>query len=385
MQHVIAYASRGLSKSEKNYPAHKLEFLALKWAVAEKFHDYLYNKKFTVITDNNPLTYVLTSAKLDATGHRWVAALAAFDFDIRYRPGRNAADADQLSRLPGIQEQDVISTDAIKAICQIQPVPLIETLALSHDVLEPLHHIQQIHPIDVRAAQHEDPIIADWIYFVRRQHMPTSHDLPPSQETTLFRKNFQKFKLKDDVLFRQILIDNNTVDQLVIPPSLVAEVLCYSHDKMGHPGRDNTSSFIRDRFFWPGMSYHIDKWIKGCKSCLLRKTPTHDRAPLTSITTTQPLELVCMDYLKLEMSKGGYQYVLVITDHFTRYALAIPTKNTTARTTAEAFFNNFVVHYGFPKRIHSDQGANFESNLIRELCSITGMAKSRNDPIPSNG
>ena len=379
-QHVIAYASRGLSKSEKNYPAHKLEFLALKWAVTEKFHDYLYNKKFTVITDNNPLTYVLTSAKLDATGHRWVAALAAFDFDIRYRPGRNAADADQLSRLPGIQEQDVISTDAIKAICQIQPVPLIETLALSYDVLEPLHHIQQIHPIDVRAAQHEDPIIADWIYFVRRQHMPTSHDLPPSQETTLFRKNFQKFKLKDDVLFRQILIDNDTVDQLVIPPSLVAEVLCYSHDKMGHPGRDKTSSFIRDRFFWPGMSYDIDNWIKGCKSCLLRKTPTHDRAPLTSITTTQPLELVCMDYLKLEMSKGGYQYVLVITDHFTRYALAIPTKNTTARTTAEAFFNNFVVHYGFPKRIHSDQGANFESNLIRELCNITGMTKSRTSP-----
>ena len=128
------------------------------------------------------------------------------------------------------------------------------------------------------------------------------------------------------------------------------------------------------------MSYDIDRWIKGCKSCLLRKTPTHDRAPLTSITTTQPLELVCMDYLKLEMSKGGYQYILVITDHFTRYALAIPTKNMTARTTAEAFFNNFVVHYGFPRRIHSDQGANFESKLIRELCSITGMTKSRTTP-----
>ena len=364
-QHVIAYASRGLSKSEKNYPAHKLEFLALKWAVTEKFHDYLYNKKFTVITDNNPLTYVLTSAKLDATGHRWVAALAAFDFDIRYRPGRNAADADQLSRLPGIQEQDVISTDAIKAICQIQPVPLIETLAFSHDVLEPLHHTQQIHPIDVRAAQHEDPIIADWIYFVQRQHMPRNHELPTSQESTIFRKNFQKFKMKNDILYRQISLDDGTVDQLVIPPSLVAEVLRHSHDRMGHPGRDKTSSFIRDRFFWPGMSYDIDRWIKGCKSCLLRKTPTHDRAPLTSITTTQPLELVCMDYLKLEMSKGGYQYILVITDHFTRYALAIPTKNMTARTTAEAFFNNFVVHYGFPRRIHSDQGANFESKLIQ--------------------
>ena len=87
-----------------------------------------------------------------------------------------------------------------------------------------------------------------------------------------------------------------------------------------------------------------------------------------------------MDFLQLETSKGGYQYVLVITDHFTRYALAIPTKNTTARTTAEIFFNHFIVHYGIPKRIHSDQGANFESKLMAELCKITGMEKSRTTP-----
>ncbi len=72
---VVAYSSRSLKPSEKNYPAHKLEFLALKWAVSEKLHDYLYGTQFTVVTDNNPLTYILTTAKLDATGHRWVAPL----------------------------------------------------------------------------------------------------------------------------------------------------------------------------------------------------------------------------------------------------------------------------------------------------------------------
>lgn len=97
---VIAYASRGLSKSEANYPAHKREFLALKWAVTDKFHDYLYGSKFVVVTDNNPLTYVLKSAKVDATGYRWLAALAAYDFSLRYRPGVNMTDADALSRLP---------------------------------------------------------------------------------------------------------------------------------------------------------------------------------------------------------------------------------------------------------------------------------------------
>lgn len=95
---VIAYASRGLSKSEKNYPTHKLEYLALKWAVCDKFNDYLYGSEFVVLTDNNPLTYVLTSAKLDAAGHRWLVALSTYNFSIKYRAGLANKDADGLSR-----------------------------------------------------------------------------------------------------------------------------------------------------------------------------------------------------------------------------------------------------------------------------------------------
>ena len=81
--------------------AGKLEFLALKWAITEKFRDYLfYATSFTVYTDNNALTYVLSSAKLSAVGHRWVAELADFNFDIKYRPGKLNIDADVLSHLP---------------------------------------------------------------------------------------------------------------------------------------------------------------------------------------------------------------------------------------------------------------------------------------------
>ena len=99
VEKVIAYASRGLRPSERKYPAHKLEFLALKWAVTDKFHDYLMGNSFEVVTDSNPLTYVLSSAKLDATGHRWVSALANYNFTIRYRSGKQNQDADALSRL----------------------------------------------------------------------------------------------------------------------------------------------------------------------------------------------------------------------------------------------------------------------------------------------
>ena len=97
---VIAYASRTLSKSEKNYDAHKLEFLALKWSVTERFHEYLYGGKFEVYTDNNPLTYILTTAKLDAMGQRWVASLASYNFMIFYRSRKLNVEADALSRIP---------------------------------------------------------------------------------------------------------------------------------------------------------------------------------------------------------------------------------------------------------------------------------------------
>ena len=96
----VAYASQGLRPTEKNmenYSSMQLEFLALKWAMAEKFKDYLLGHHCTVYTDNNPLSY-LNSAKLGATEQRWVSQLAIFDFEIKYRPGRVNGNADSLSR-----------------------------------------------------------------------------------------------------------------------------------------------------------------------------------------------------------------------------------------------------------------------------------------------
>lgn len=96
----VAYASRALTQSKRNMPNHssmRLEFLALKWAMTEKFRDYLLGQKCVVWTDNNPLSH-LNTAKLGATEQRWAAQLAAFDFTIRYRSGRSNVNADSLSR-----------------------------------------------------------------------------------------------------------------------------------------------------------------------------------------------------------------------------------------------------------------------------------------------
>ena len=95
--HPVAYASRALHGSQKNYHSSKLEFLTLKWAIMEQFREYLMYKPFTVRTDNNPLTYIMTTPNLHAMGHQWVNALAGFDFKIEYLKGTDNKVTDVLS------------------------------------------------------------------------------------------------------------------------------------------------------------------------------------------------------------------------------------------------------------------------------------------------
>lgn len=370
---VIQFGSRGLTKSEENYPAHKLEFLALKWAIVDKFHDYLYGHQFKVMTDNNPLTYVLTTAKLDATGHRWLAALAAYEFEILYRPGKSNADADAMSRLPiGIDK------DSVKAICNsIQPL-LVDTVAITPEAVDIAGidmHTDVSKDIDWELAQSSDPELQLWIKLVKSGQRPKKGQVPSSP----IQRQYEHLKLINNVLHRKIIIDGEERYQLVLPTKHVPVVLGLLHDDMGHPGRDRTVSLVRDRFYWPGMTKDIENWVQHCERCLKRKK-TSDTAPLVNIQSTYPLELICIDYLSLEPSKGGHQDILVVTDHFTRYAQAYPTKNQTARTTAETLLNSFIANYGFPSCIHSDQGPAFESKLIKELCKLTGIKKSRTTP-----
>ncbi len=408
-ERVIAYASRGLRPSEKNYPAHKLEFLALKWSVTEKLKDYLYGNSFSVVTDNNPLTYVLTTAKLDATGHRWLAALASFDFSIRYRPGVSNANADLLSRLPrtlkeheteGTEPQESddvraqpmenqnsgemqeVTKESIAAICRsMVPTPIIEMLSCSAQTLDTDlsadEELISTNPRDMRLAQRRDPVLQKLLPLVNQRTRPTQNQLPPGRESLQFIQEFPRLTVSRGVLYRKIQIEGGEEKmQLVLPREFRSTALSGLHNDVGHLGRDKTLNLVRARFFWPGMSKDVEEWIRNCDRCIRRKTPTNQRAPLVNIKTTQPLEMVSLDFLSLETSRGGYANILVITDHFTRYAQAVPTRTQTAKATAEALVNHFILHYGLPKRLHSDKGANFMGQLISEMCKVLGIEKS---------
>ena len=174
---VISYASRGLRGSERNYPSSKLEFLALKWAITEKLHDYLYGTKFTVVTDNNPLTYALTKAKLDATGHIWLSSLASYDFNIIYKPGSSNVDADILSRHPSNQQTAEIPSESVKVLCVcVVSTPIHSVLSI--DVLEatefPGEPIPQVDMREIRKQQYSDSLLGFWVRLVRDRKQPDS-------------------------------------------------------------------------------------------------------------------------------------------------------------------------------------------------------------------
>ena len=173
--HVIAYASRCLKPSEVNYSAYKREYLALKWAVTDKFHDYLYGAHFEVWTDNNPLTYVLTSAKLDATGHRWLAKLASFDFSIKYKSGKTNTDADSLSRIPET------CAEITKAICNASELEtdFVSCMSMSPDVVSEFESCSDVvEQLDISQLQLDDPDIAKIIEWERCGHIPSKEGQP---------------------------------------------------------------------------------------------------------------------------------------------------------------------------------------------------------------
>ena len=136
--HPIAFTSQALTETEQQYHSNKQEFLVLKWAVTEQFHEYLspYGKnrnKFVVQTDNNPLTYIFSSACLDAAGHRWVANLADYNFSLEYQRGRDNTVTDFLSRMEDrLSDEEVneqiakIPEEGVRAVLDNARIPIMD-------------------------------------------------------------------------------------------------------------------------------------------------------------------------------------------------------------------------------------------------------------------
>ena len=218
---VIGYGSRTLTPAERNYNLHsgKLEFLALKWAVCEKFRDYLfYAPHFTIYTDNNPLTYVMSTAKLNAVGHRWVGELSDFRFNIKYRPGKINIDADTLSRIPldmnsyvetcteELSQEVLHATwDGSQAAKRKEVAWIVALYASSLDVIpQPRMTLPEISHDELAKAQREDPAIGEVIRLKETNAVLT--DATRKSVRGLTRKilhEWNQLHLEDEILYRR--------------------------------------------------------------------------------------------------------------------------------------------------------------------------------------
>ena len=172
--HPITYASRVMNETEQRYHSNKQEFLALKWAVTEQFHEYLlpYGKnrnEFVVCTDNNPLTYIFSSANLDAAGQRWVARLTSYNFSLEYQKGTNNTVADFLSRmnerLPEEEVQEYLNQipyPGVKAVLDNAIMPIEECAEQGVGPTPDCQEGSQEVTVEARPARLATTNVTDW-------------------------------------------------------------------------------------------------------------------------------------------------------------------------------------------------------------------------------
>ena len=385
---VIAYASRRLKKHErcmKNFSSMKLELMAMTWAITKKFKDYLYGSKFTVLTDNNPLTHVM-SAKRTVAEMGWLAELADFDFDIKYRTGKSNVSADVLSRHP-VDDATELPSEEISVILdgerQCCSIPdewlVVGSCALANEVLlagptmvneTASSYLPSYMPDDICQLQENDIHISRVLHFVKDGRKPGYAEV--KRDSLCVRRMLRKFSqmhLVDGILFRKYLDNGEEVTQLVIPESLKSLVLQQLHDAAGHQGKEHTGALVRSRCYWPSMYQDITKWCEDCSRCFTAKEQFPKvKARMYHLTANQPCDILAVDFTLLEKSTSGLENVLVITDIFSKYTIAVPTKDQKAKTVARVLVNEWFLRLGIPRRLHSDQGRSFENKVNFAQC-----------------
>ena len=183
----------------------------------------------------------------------------------------------------------------------------------------------------------------------------------------------------------QAPLATTTIRVPVVPPRHRDTVLQRAHDELFHHGVDRTYLTLRQRVFWPGMRESVENYISRCARCQASKPGQTPPQPPGQLRACQPLEILALDFLKLDEASNGTAYCLVMTDVFSHYSLAFPCRDQSALTVVTKLTENWFPYFGVPLRLHSDQGRQFEGKVVEALCRYYKMQKSSTTPYHPQG
>ena len=352
VERPVAFASRSLSSSERNYSQIDKEALALVYGV-KKFQAYLYGRKFTLVTDHKPLTSIFGPRKgvpavAAARLQRWSLLLSAYNYDIEFRPTAAHGNADALSRLP-------------------LPEGGVERPSESH--LYNIHQLEML-PITsqtIKKATQRDPVLRKILsYMMKGWPVEVPKSLQP------YRSKLAELSVEDGCLL--------WVGRVVIPESLQKSVLAELHRE--HMGISKMKALARSHVWWSGLDKDLEAMARSCRACLaVKQAPAN--APLHPWAwPSQPWQRLHIDFAGPFLDKSFF----IVVDAHSKWAEVVEMSQTTTAKTIEALRRLFAIH-GIPEQIVSDNGPQFTSADFKDFTRTNGIKHSCSSPYhpASNG
>lgn len=329
-ERVIMYASKSLSEVERRYCQTEREGLAVVWAI-ERFHQYLFGAKFTLITDHKALTFLFKpSSKPSARIERWVLRLQGYDFSVVYKEGKGNL-ADPLSRLSAVDKNpepfDEESEDYVNAILN-SSVP--EAVSIE----------------EIVESSKQDEIYKDLKEGISKGIWST--------KVKDMKHLAGEFCLAGDLILRS--------RRLYIPSVLRVRILDAGHE--GHPGRNKLMSRLREKVWWPEITQDVDRKTKSCLSCSLVSAPNKTVPLKMRQLPSAPWVDLAMDFTCTSEYK---KELLVIIDYYSRYIDIKIQTSTTAEETINSLKHCFST-LGYPETITCDNGPPFDSGDFKGFC-----------------
>ena len=403
--HLVAYMSCSLTVHKHNYHLIKQEFLALKWVITEQFQEYLLWKPFVVKTDNNPLTYIMTTPNLDATWHCWVESLTGFTFSIEYQKGLGQCSCrcPELSYIeagcgncevhpgqshPGINRKSWCSWPSGGVETDEEIHKQVQEAAIQ---ARPVHIHMNLHMTDWVAAQWKIQYLRPWSIgsqlesteseaSLGRWHANTEEGMPILWEQ-------KKLMLYQGALYHHHTLAGKLEEvlQFIVPMSSLSGCYEWMSPRCWTPGSAANAVPTAGPVL-VAQHGHTDAESDQqlCKQCI-QYEGTCAKAPMQPIIATTPLELLHVDFMSIEMTMELDQppnvvNILVFCNHFMKHIMAYVTPDQTAKTIAKFLWQGYISIFRAPAKLLSNWGTNFESNIIKELCELMGIWKIRTSP-----